>query len=111
MTIQSFGRVMPIHLDMLSLVGYEDVGRDMRPAVKLNARKRSMRAGLLSLRKSTGQDFGFDVNLWREYLIGTGSLHGYTHPWAYAGVDAAVVAALDHSDVIAALELMSRDDE
>ncbi len=46
---------MPIHLELLSLVGYEDEGRDMVPAKELNARKRAMMSGLHSLRKTTGQ--------------------------------------------------------
>ena len=110
MTMRSFGKAMPIHIDMLSLVGYESVERDMQPATNLNARKRAMLAGLHSLRKITGADFGYDVQMWREYLIEAGNEHGYTHPWAYSGVDAAVLAALDDPDVIAALDLMSQID-
>ena len=110
MTMRSFGKAMPIHLDMLSLVGYESVGRDMQPAVNLNARKRAMLSGLHSLRKTTDADFGYDVQLWREYLIEAGNEHDYTHPWAFSGVDAAVLAALDDPDVIAALDLMSQGD-
>lgn len=93
---------------MLSLVGYESAGRDMQPAANLNARKRAMRAGLQSLRQTTGADFGYDVALWREYLIEAGDAYGYTHPWAYSGVDSAVVAAIADPNVIAALDLMSQ---
>ena len=88
-------------------VVYEFVDRDMVPAANLSSRKLAMQAGLHSLRKTTGEDFGYDVELWREYLVATDNDHGYTHPWAYSEVNAAGVAALDDPDVIATLDSMS----
>ena len=110
MTLMSFGNAMPVHIDMLSLVGYESADRDMQPATTLNARKLAMQTGLHSLRQVTGTDFGYDPAMWREYLIEAGDEHGYTHPWAFSEVDAAVLAALDDPNVVAALDLMSLGD-
>jgi len=110
MTLMSFGHAMPIHLDMLSLVGYESVERDMQPATTLNVRKLAMQSGLKSLRQITGVDFGYDPAMWREYLLDDDDDHGYQHPWAFAGVDAAILAALDDPDVVAAIDLMAQDD-
>lgn len=100
---------MPIHMNMLSLVGYEFRQRDMVRTEGLNARKRAMMAGLHSLRKRTGVDFGYDAAAWREYLIEHGDEFGYTHPYAYASVDRAVLAALEDAEVVQAFELLSQE--
>ena len=100
---------MPIHGHMLALVGYESARRDLQPAIGLNARKRAMMRGLHALKRLTGADFGYDAAKWRDFLIETGDEFGYTHPYAYARVDAAVQAALADPDVIAALNMLSID--
>lgn len=111
MTLQSFGKATPIQMDMLNLVGYEDVGRDLQPAKSLNARKRAIREGEHSLKKATGEDFGYDAAAWREFLITMGNEFGYTHPYAFETVDRAVVAAMsqkEYQGAVEALQLESR---
>ncbi len=108
-TLISFGRAMPIHLELLSLVGYEDEGRDMVPAKELNARKRAMMPGLHSLRKTTGADFGYDAAAWRKFLIENGEEYGYMHPYAHVSVDKAVQAALSDPEVVATLKLLTTE--
>ncbi|MCY2985441.1 MAG: hypothetical protein NTY15_17585 [Planctomycetota bacterium] len=97
---------MPIHIDMLSLVGYESEDRDMVPAKNLNAQKRAMMSGLHSLRRTTNVDFGFDAAAWRDFLIESGNEFGYTHPFAYRAVDKAVQNALENPDVQNALAIL-----
>lgn len=107
MTLHSFGKAVPIQMDLLQLVGYEAAGRDMRPASGGNARKRTMREGLHSLRHATGVDFGYDAAAWRDYLIEHANTTGYTHPYAFSNVDSAVVAAIADPKVLAALAELS----
>lgn len=107
MTLHSFGNAVPIQMDMLQLVGYEAVGRDMRPASGGNSRKRTMREGLHSLRLATGVDFGCHAAAWRDYLIEHGKETGYTHPYAFASVDRAVMEALADPEVLTALRQLS----
>jgi len=90
---------------MLQLVGYESIGRDIKPATGGNARKRAMRDGLHSLRRTTGKDFGYDALVWRQFLIRSNSEeYSYTHPYAFSNVDRAVLAAIEDSVVIATLK-------
>ncbi len=107
MTLMSFGRAMPIHMHMLSLVGYEHDHRDMKPATNQNARKRAMMSGLHALRRTTQADFGYDPAAWRDFLIESGDDFGYTHPYAHAAVDRAVQTAIDDPDVVATLQLLA----
>lgn len=109
MTYHSFGKAVPIQLDMLQLVGYEIVGRDIIPATGGNARKRAMRDGLHALRRKTGKDFGYDASAWRQFLIDSDSEeYHYTHPYAFATVDHAVQAATEDPIVIATLNELSQ---
>jgi hypothetical protein len=107
MTLHSFGKAVPIQMDLLQLVGYEASGRDMRPASGGNARERTMREGLHSLRRMTGVDFGYDAAAWRDYLINHADETGYTHPYAFESVDRAVVEALTNSEVLDTLRQLS----
>ena len=94
-------------MDMLALVGYEFAQRDLAPATTQNSRKRAMMSGLHALRKATEADFGYDAAAWREFLIESGDDFGYTHPYAFTGVDRAVRAAIQDADVIATLEMLA----
>ncbi len=107
MTLMSFGRAVPIHMDMLVLVGYELSQRDIRPAATQDVRKRAMMAGLHSLRRITKNDFGYDAVAWRKFLIESGDKFGYTHAYAFASVDRAVRTALEDPNVIATLKLLA----
>lgn len=94
---------------MLQLVGYESKERDMVSAEGGNARKRTMRLGLHWLRKKTKADFGYQPGAWREFLITNGSKFGYTHPFAFDGIDSAVQKAMEDPKVIAALEELANE--
>jgi len=103
MTVRPFGRIVPSQGALLNLVGYLSVGREMHQAKDIESRKMTMREGLDRLRKMTKQDFGYDPRMWRTFLIESGNEYGYTHPYAFKGVDKAVLAALDDSEVISTL--------
>jgi hypothetical protein len=109
MTLKSFGRAVPIQMDMLQLVGYEFATRDMTRTEGGNARKRTMRLGLHGLRKATKADFGYQPRAWREFLIEKGDEFGYTHSYAFRAVDRAVLEALEDPDVIAALRELASE--
>ncbi len=108
MTLRSFGRAVPIHMHMLSLVGYECAEADMRPATTGNSRKNAMREGRHSLVRTTGIDFGYDVAAWRDFLKDRGKEFGYKHPYAFASVDRAVQCAMNDPSVIAALAELAK---
>jgi uncharacterized protein (TIGR02996 family) len=94
MTLRPFGNVMPIHLDVLALAGYERVSRErqLRRAGTDAARKAAMRKGRRALCRRTGRDFGYDLAAWRDFLMADED-SGYAHPYAFAGVDRAVQQA------------------
>jgi hypothetical protein len=97
MTMRSFGRVMPIHIDMLQLASYAVLWgeRDIRPAASDEDCLRQIRAGRIALRQATGQDFGYDLAAWREFLLSApDDEFGYRHPYAFSGVDRAVQRAI-----------------
>ena len=97
MTMRSFGKVMPIHIDMLQLAGYVPAWRerDIRPATTDEECLRTMRAGRAALRRATGQDFGYELVAWRAFLSSApDDEFGYRHPYAFSGVDRAVQRAI-----------------
>ena len=62
MTLRSFGRAVPIHMDMLRLLGYVFANRNMTRATTDDGKIEAMRDGQQRLVHATGQDFGFDVS-------------------------------------------------
>jgi hypothetical protein len=95
--MRSFGRVVPIHIDMLQLSGYTPAWRerDIRPSDTDEEFLRAMRAGRAALRRATGQDFGYDVAARREFLVSAlDDEFGYRHPYAFSGIDRAVQRAI-----------------
>ena len=105
MTVRQFGRVVPIQIAMLQLVGYSDSGFEMEPATG-NQRKRAMMAGANALKQATNADLGYDAGAWRDFLIDAGDEFGYTHPYAFLAVDKAVQAAMADPGVSDALSLL-----
>jgi hypothetical protein len=97
MTLRPFGNVVPIQIDVLALAGYRANYRPRDRSITLgaddDARKRNMRRGRRALRRATGQDFGYDLAAWHNYLAAHPA-HGYTHAYAYAGVARAVRSAI-----------------
>ena len=97
MTLRPFGRVTPIHREMLRLAGYvvDYAKRVIRPAKTDNDFLDTMRDGRTSLCKGTGRDFGFDLAAWREFpATAPDDEFGYRHPYAFRRVDGAVKRAL-----------------
>lgn len=108
MTMRSFGKVMPIHIDVLQLAGYTLAERDICPAATDEEFLRAMQAGRAALRRDTGQDFGYDLAVWRKFLASApDDEFGYRHPYAFRGVDRAVSKAIRsarRSELVARLE-------
>jgi hypothetical protein len=88
MTIPGFGRLTPIQMDMLELAGVNlncrrygfdpfNPGAEEIPDAD---RMAIMERGRASLVERTGQDFGFDLVAWQDYLTAHPEL-GYTHPY------------------------------
>ncbi len=101
MTIPGFGRVTPIQGAMLQLAGYNldplkygfDPARPGSEPIPDDDRKAIMEAGLLTLRATTGQDFGYDLTVWHSYLKSHPEF-GYTHPYAYRNTRELIQTAL-----------------
>ena len=56
MTLRSFGRAVPIHMDMLRLLGYMFANRNMTRATTDDGKIEAMRDGRQRLVHATGQD-------------------------------------------------------
>ena len=93
MTIPRFGRTVPIHGAILNLIGWR-LSRTGSHLIEDRAdRLEKMRSGRVRLVEATGQDFGYDLGRWREYLLEHDE-HGYRHPYAFSRVDEEVRSAL-----------------
>jgi|GEM_PF-4247967 len=83
MTIRGLGRVVPSQLCLLHLAGVVITKRNrlLNPPDEMidNARE----DGYLGLRQMTGEDFGYDVLKWYDYLMEHQSEYGITHPYGY----------------------------
>jgi hypothetical protein len=112
MTMRGFGNVVPIQIAMLRLAGYvvEYRGKRIRPAASDRERRRTMREGLEELRETTGQDFGYDLAAWRDYLM-RDTDHGYTHPYAFQNVDPAILESIADRRRQETAEQLQREDD
>jgi len=98
-------------MDMLALIGYDLLPRDATLDISPERRMDIMIEGRKALREQTGQDFGFDLSAWREFLIAHES-YGYTHSYAFSGVDDAVHSAiLDETriEIVSRLETRGKE--
>ncbi len=94
MTMDHFGKVMPIHIDVLELIGW-DVSMEETKLIKSEAKRiECMRTGHANLVRATRQDYGYDLVKWRDFLMLYDKEFGYCHPYAFDGVDEAVRAAI-----------------
>jgi hypothetical protein len=93
MSIPGFGRILPIHGSILSLIGWRLTRGGSELLADPSERIAAMRRGRSDLVRATGKDFGFDLSAWRDYLLGNEEL-GYKHPYAFASVDRVVQSAL-----------------
>ena len=99
MTLRPFGRVTPTQIDMLRLAGYGVDYRARRIGLSRSDddRMTSMRLGYERLRNITGQDFGYDLGAWHEYLTtDEDDEFGYQHPYAFSNVRGAIRKAISN---------------
>src|SRR5436190_22255826 len=97
MTIRGLGNLFPIHFSMLGLIGWQLSRAGAEVASDESERLDLMRDGHAGLVRRTGQDFGYDLRRWREFLLASeGDEFGYRSPHGgFDTVDAAVRAAID----------------
>ncbi len=100
MTVLRFGRIMPVHGAILSLIGW----RLSPPAAELpeqeQERLAEMRRGHAELGRTTGHDFGYDLSAWRGFLLLNAAQFGYRHPYGFASVDRVARAAMADLDFL-----------
>jgi hypothetical protein len=92
MTIDKFGRIMPIHGEMLRLIGYRIAVFETTLEIPDRERMNIIVTGRMNLCLMTDVDWEYDLSAWRRFLIAH-EKHGYTHPYAFTGVDSAVQQA------------------
>jgi hypothetical protein len=101
MTIPGFGRLTPIQIHMLELAGINlnchlygfDPSRPGTEAIPDDDRIQIMKRGRDSLMKATGEDFGYDLEAWRKFLVSHPEL-GYTHPYGSKATTRHVLSAI-----------------
>lgn len=82
MTLPNFGKILPVQGYLLELTGYV-LTRKEGPVIRLTGKKldKAKEKARNDLVRLTGQDFGYDVDRWYEFLILGG--FGLTHPFGY----------------------------
>jgi hypothetical protein len=101
MTIPNWGRITPAQGFMLRLAGHV-LQRYVVPPGTVEPdeeRLRSMKAGKKSLCSLTGEDFGYDLARWHEWLLANDDV-GYKHPYAWRTVRPAIERAIADPDRI-----------
>ncbi|MFT5091492.1 MAG: hypothetical protein ACI93T_000305 [Porticoccaceae bacterium] len=89
MTIPGCGRLTPIHAAMVNLAGHAFNAPDESQEEK----RRAIAHGRWELQRLTGDDFGFDLSKWHEYLMQEDKL-GYCHSYGWSRVFPAVHQAI-----------------
>ena len=112
MTIPNWGRVTPSQMFMLMLAGHVMRGFFVQPGTVEPEKERlkSMAMGRASLRRLTGQDFGYDLKRWNDYLLATKD-SGYRHPYAWRIVRPAIAKALEDQDRLVVVEKLEQERE
>lgn len=98
MTIPGFGNIVPSQGFLLSICGWMLTRGGSEILSDEAERIEEMRIGRYRLVEMTGEDFGFDVECWRAWLMDQPD-YGYGHPYAFDSTDHAVRAALDDPDL------------
>lgn len=98
MTIPAFGRCTPVQVAMLFLAGYDLEEFDPSFIHDEELRLETMRRGRRQLVQITGWDYGFDLDRWRKSLMKPEQDHGYTHPYAFKGVDKAIQSVMNDAE-------------
>lgn len=82
MTIPGYGQLTPLQCSMLRLAG--EVLHRFRQEVSDEERMDEMVASRAELVRRTGQDFGFDLASWDDWLRADEKLRGeYMHPYSW----------------------------
>jgi len=91
---------------MLGLVGYRVSRAEVTLQIPDDEWMTNIRNGRDTLRDLTGEDFGYDLSAWHNFLAAN-KKHGYTHPYARRKVDEAVllgITAEKRNQLVALLE-------
>jgi hypothetical protein len=110
MSIPGFGNIMPIHGEVLALIGWRISRGGSRLITSRAERLQEMRRGHANLVRNTGHDFGYDLAKWRAFLVAHDKEYGYRHPYAFASVERAVKAAIADPDFLQLAELAAIGD-
>jgi len=97
MSVPVFGRVTPLQADMLGIGGVIcGVPDDL---VQEQDRIKTMKKSREMLRKETGEDFGFDISAWHEFLLNSDAhREEYTFHYAWEAVCPKINELIDDQD-------------
>jgi hypothetical protein len=95
MSVPRFGNIMPVHGEVLRLIGWDLSRGSSELITDESERVEMMRQGHAELVRQTGVDYGFDLARWRTFLLQPPDRFGYRHPYAFAWVDHEVRRAVD----------------
>ena len=109
MTIPGFGNIVPIQGDLLMMIGWELTRAGAKLIAAEPQRIEQMRRGHAELVRTTGEDFGYDLTKWRDFLMRHDKAYGYRHPYAFKSVDRAVKAAIEHDTDYRRLAVQAAD--
>jgi len=101
-TIPGLGKLTGIQLRMIELSGC--LIREFHPYgdrafVSENSRLNAMRLARIGLRRKTGQDFGYDLRKWHEFLSSSEDDYGYRHPYGWSQTSRIVTDRLIDPDL------------
>jgi len=97
---RSFGTTVPVQISVLHLIGWGPCpgAFGTSPGFVLRAstpdRVEQMRTGHAELIQKMGEDFGYALARWREYLLARPTRLGYRYPGAFDAVDLEVQNAI-----------------
>jgi len=92
MSVHKFGRLTPAQGYLLGLIGYRLTRSEATLEIPDSDRMENMRRAREQLIGLTGQDFGYDLLRWHNFLAQNDEFE-YTHPYAYPEVKKALAAA------------------
>jgi hypothetical protein len=103
MTQKSFGQIVPLQGGMLFLAGYGPSGaegiRDLEKKHDDPEIIAWMQEGRKTLRKLTGQDHGFSLMRWHDFLMNDAKESAsYMRPRTWPAVERAISAELGNAD-------------
>jgi hypothetical protein len=85
MSIRGLGRATPAQLLMIGLIGYSVKRAGLPLDISEEEQSHNICRARCALVKLTGEDFGFDIASWHDYLTEMEE-HGYTLVYSYSNV-------------------------